>query len=66
MKLQISGKEAKKDPNEPTLTNEDVARWNGYEIPMAEEAEKVNQLQIEFTMLNGGKIKEDIMTLTKN
>lgn len=55
-----------KDSNELTLTSEDKQRWNDYQISMAEEAEKLKQVQIELTMLDAGKIKHEIATLIKN
>lgn len=66
LRVELKGKGAAKDPNEPTLTHDDIARWNKYEVTIAEQEEKIKQLQIELTMLDPGKVKHDISTLTKN
>ncbi len=54
-----------KDPNEPVLTHEDIAKWNGYSTVIYENCELIKQLQIELTIVDGAKIKSDITTLRK-
>lgn len=44
LKTEMKGKGAAKDPNEPTLTSEDVAKWNGFEALIVQQGDSLKQL----------------------
>ena len=47
------------------FTQDDIAKWNQYSVKIDEFFETLKQLQIDFTILDGSKLKSDVSKLTK-
>ena len=62
----LANKAAAKDPNKPVLTHSDLNKWNNeYAALLNQHTEQVKQLQVDLFILDGAKLKLDILSLKK-